>query len=44
MPRNLTFVVKSVNPVDTGAFMIPTENEEVFRVFDFVGEKQADGL
>lgn len=40
----LTLVVKAVDPVNRGAFVIPTQQEKVLRVFDLVGQKQADGL
>lgn len=38
------FVVEAVDAVDGGAFVIAAEDEEVFGVFDFVGEQEADGL
>ena len=31
-----TFVVKTIYPVDTGTFMIASEDEEVFGIFDLV--------
>ena len=37
-----TFVIKPIYPIDTGAFVIPAEDEEVFGVFDFVGKEQAN--
>ncbi len=36
------FVVKSVYAVDSGTFVVSTEDEEVFGVLDFVGEEEAD--
>jgi hypothetical protein len=42
--RKRTFVIKAINPVNTGTFVISTENEEVFWIFDLVGKEQADGL
>lgn len=39
-----TLVVESVDSVDGGALVVPAENEEVLRIFDLVGEQQADGL
>jgi len=41
---SLTFVIEAVDSVDRGAFVVATENEEVFGVLDLVGEEQADGL
>jgi len=38
------FVIKSVNSVYGGAFVIASEEEKVFRVLDLVGEKQTDRL
>ena len=40
----LTFVVEPVNPVDTGTFVVSSEDEKVFRVLDLVGQQEADGL
>ena len=40
----LTLVVEAVDPVDAGALVVAPEEEEVLRVFDFVGQEQADGL
>ena len=34
-----TFVIKAIYPVDTGAFVITSEDEKVFWIFDFVGEE-----
>ena len=40
----LTLVVKSVNPVDRRALVISSEDEEVFRVLDFVCKEKTDGF
>ena len=42
--QKLTFIVKSVYSVNTGAFMVSTKQEKVFWIFDFVGQQQADGF
>jgi len=34
---SLALVVEAVDPVDGGAFVIATQDEEVFRVLDLVG-------
>lgn len=39
-----TFVVEAVDSVDAGALVIAPQDEEIFRVFDLVGEKEAYGL
>jgi hypothetical protein len=44
IPCLLTFVVETVDSVDTGALVVASEDEEVFGVFDLVREQQADGL
>jgi len=36
------FVVESVDAVDSGCFVVSSEDEEVFGVLDFVGEEEAD--
>lgn len=41
---SLTLIIESIYSVDGGALMIPSQQEEVLRVFDFVGQKQTDGL
>lgn len=38
----LTFVVKSINTVDTRTFVVSSQDKEVLGVFDLVGQKQAD--
>lgn len=40
----LTFIVKSINPIDTGAFMISTKEEEILGVLDLISKKEANGL
>jgi hypothetical protein len=37
--HNLT--VKSIFSVESGAFMVPTQKEEVVRILDFVGKEEA---
>ena len=41
---SLAFVVETVDSVDRGALVVTAEDKEVFRVFDLVGQEQADGL
>ena len=36
---SLALIVKPVYAVDRCTFMVPTENEEVLRIFDLVREK-----
>lgn len=38
----LTLVVEAVNPVDRGALVVATKNEEVLRVLDLERQEQAD--
>ncbi len=38
------FVVESIDAVDGCAFMVSSEDEEIFGVLDLVGQKQTDGL
>ena len=40
----LTFVVEAVDAVDGRALVVATKEEKVLRVFDLVGEQQADGF
>lgn len=40
----LALVVETIDTVDGGTLVVATEDEEVLRVFDLVGEKQADGF
>lgn len=39
-----TFIVKSIDSVDTGTFMVAAEDEKVLWVLDLVGEQEGDGL
>jgi hypothetical protein len=39
-----TFVIKAIYPVDTGAFVIAPQDEEVFGIFDLVGKEETDSL
>jgi hypothetical protein len=34
---SLAFIVKSVDTVNGSAFVVSTENEEIFRILDLVG-------
>mmetsp|Transcript_31876 Transcript_31876/g.38009 ORF Transcript_31876/g.38009 Transcript_31876/m.38009 type:complete len:86 (-) Transcript_31876:720-977(-) len=36
------FIVESVYAVDGGAFVVSAEDEEIFGVFDLVGEEEGD--
>jgi len=38
---SLALIIKTIDPIDAGTLMVPTEKEKVFRVLDFVGEKEA---
>ena len=35
-----TFVVKAVDAINAGAFMIASQEEEVFRILNLVGQQQ----
>ena len=39
---SFAFVVEAIDAVDRSAFVIPTEDEKIFRVFDLVGKQQTD--
>ena len=39
-----TFVVKAVYPIDTGTFVIASQDEEVFWIFDLVCKEEADSF
>ena len=41
---SLAFVIEAINSVDRGALVVASEEEEVLRVLDFVGQEQADGF
>ena len=40
----LTFVVETIDTVNTGALVVTPQHEEILRVFDFVCQHQADCL
>lgn len=40
----LTLIVEAIDAVDAGTLVVPTEQEEVLRVLDLIGQQQADGL
>ncbi len=40
----LTLIIEAIYTVNRGALMVATQQEEVFRIFDFVGQQEADGL
>ena len=40
----LTFVVESVDPVNTGALVVAAKQEEVFGVLDLVGQQKTNRL
>lgn len=42
--KTLTFIIKAVYSVYTGIFMVASQKEEIFRVFDLVGKKQTNGF
>ena len=41
---SLALIIEPIDTVDGRAFVVATEDEEVFRVFDLVCKEQADGL
>ena len=41
---SLALIVEAVDTVDGGTLVVSSENEEILRVFDLVGQQQADGL
>lgn len=41
---SLAFIVKAVDSVDRGTFVISSQDEEIFWVLDLVRKEQADGL
>ena len=41
---SFALVIKSINTVDGGTFMVSTENEKIVRVFDFVSKEKADSF
>lgn len=38
------FIVKAINSVDSSTFMVTSQEEEVLRIFDFVGEQKTDNF
>ena len=38
------FIVESIYAVNSRAFVVSPENEEVFRILDFVGKEETDNL
>jgi hypothetical protein len=40
----LAFIIETIDPVDGSTFVISTQDKEVFRILDFVCQKQADCL
>jgi hypothetical protein len=40
----LTFIVETIYPVDTGTLMVSTQQEEVLGIFDLVRQQEADGF
>mmetsp|Transcript_45616 Transcript_45616/g.52536 ORF Transcript_45616/g.52536 Transcript_45616/m.52536 type:complete len:202 (+) Transcript_45616:1014-1619(+) len=38
------FIIKAIDSVDRGTFMVPPQKEEVFGVLDFVSQQQTDGF
>jgi len=40
----LALIIKSVDPIDRGAFVVASQDEEVLRILDLVGQKEADGF
>ena len=40
----LAFVIKSVDPINRGAFMVPSQQEKVFRVLNLVRQQETYGL
>ena len=40
----LTFVIEPVDSVNTGAFVVASQQKEVFWVLDFVCEQETNGL
>ena len=40
----LALVVKAVDAVDRGTFVVSSQDEEVFRILDLVGQEETDGL
>ena len=41
---DLTFVVESINPVDAGTLVVPSQQEEILGILDLVRQQQANSL
>ena len=39
-----TFIVKAIDSINAGAFVIASEEKEIFGVFNLVGKEQTDNL
>jgi hypothetical protein len=44
MDQIRTLVVEPINTVDASALVVTPQDEKVFRIFDFVGEKETNGF
>ena len=44
LKKSLTFIIESIESVDGWAFVVSSEEEEVFWVLDLVSKEEADGL
>ena len=42
--QELTLIIEAVYPIDASTLVVATEKEEILRVFDLVGQQQADGF
>ena len=40
----ITFIIEAVDAVDTGALVVASQHEEILRIFDLVGQHEADRL
>jgi len=40
----LTFIIKAINSVDRGTFVVPSQKKKVLWVFDFVSQQEADSF
>ena len=41
---SFALIIKSINSINTAAFMISSQQEKVFRVFNFISEHQTNDL
>lgn len=39
-----TFIIESIDSINTRALMVSSQDEKVFRVLDFIRQQQADSL